>query len=458
MDSRRNGAVTFIAALAIVCGTVGGAEPAAGKGRNAPGNKPERVEWFQDLSLGMFIHWSVDCQLGVVISHSLVGASDEYCQRYFDELPGTFNPKRFDPAEVAALAKVAGMKYVVFTTKHHSGFCMWDTKTSDFSVTRTPYGKDVTAELVEALRAQGIAVGFYFSPDDFHFLWKHGKPISREVKDRVLPLEYPALMEHDKAQLKELLTNYGPIDILFIDGPVVGRQDEGLKEFCWKIQPNLVITRGAMDTPEQELPGKPLKGPWEACFTLGRAWQYQPTNEDYKSGTQLIHMLVETRAKGGNLLLNVGPRPDGALREEEEARVREMALWNFVNREAVFDTRPWHVTNEGRVWFTRGKGEKDADTVYAIVLGDPVTGEVWQYGTRKTVALKSVRATDKTEVQVLGQNGERVEYRPFIDARTTWTQDETALHVSAVNAQRLADDRKWPNPVVLKITHARAAP
>ena len=134
-----------------------------------------------------------------------------------------------------------------------------------------------------------------------------------------------------------------------------------------------------------------------------------------------------------------------------------MALWNFVNREAVFDTRPWHVTNEGRVWFTRGKGKADGDTVYAIVLGDPVTGEVWQYGTRKTVALKSVRATDRTRVQVLGQNGERVEYRPFIDAKTTWTQDDAALHVSAVNAQRLADDRKWPNPVVIKITHAKAA-
>jgi alpha-L-fucosidase len=264
-----------------------------------------------------------------------------------------------------------------------------------------------------------------------------------------------------------LLTNYGPVDILFIDGPVVGRQDEGLKDFCWAIQPDLVITRGAMDTPEQELPGKPLKGPWEACFTLGRAWQYQPTNEDYKSGTQLIHMLVETRAKGGNLLLNIAPQPDGSLRPEEEQRVREMALWNFANGEAVLGSRAWHVTNEGRVWFTSAKraggdeGDEDGDdataTVYAVVTGDPVTGEVWQYGTRKSVMLKSVRATDKTEVSVLGQSGERVEYRPFIDAKTTWTQDDAGLYVSAVNCQRLADDRKWPNPVVLKITHAKAA-
>lgn len=442
-----------IAVVLGCCVALPAAEPAPDR---KPGNKPERVEWFQDLSLGMFIHWSVDAPLGVVISHSLVDASDDYCKRFFEELPKTFNPKRFDADEIALLAKTSGMKYAVFTTKHHSGFCMWDTKTTDFSIMHTPYGKDVTAQLVKALRKHGVAVGFYFSPDDFHFLWKQGKPISREVSDGVLPLENPPLMAHDKAQLKELLTNYGPIDLMFIDGPIVGRQDEGLKEYCWALQPDIVVTRGAMDTPEQEMPGRPLPPPWEACFTLGRAWQYQPTNEDFKSGTQLIQMLIETRAKGGNLLLNIGPRPDGGLREEEEARIREMALWNFVNGEAIFGARAWHTTNEGKVWFTRGRGE-DADTVYAIIPGDPVTGEPWTYGTRKTVVLKGVRATDKTKVQVLGQAGRRVEYRPFIDAKTTWAQDDKGLYVSAVNTQRLADDRKWPNPVVLKITHARAA-
>jgi alpha-L-fucosidase len=427
-----------------------------GEGGAAPSgplhNKPERVAWFQDLSLGMFVHWSADSQLGAVISHSLVGSSDDYARRYFEELPRTFNPKKFDPDAIAALAKLAGMRYVVFTTRHHSGFCMWDTATTDFSVAHTPYAKDVTAELVRALRKQGVAVGFYFSPDDFHFLWKQGKPISRDKVHNVLPLENPPLLEHDKAQLRELLTRYGPIDVLFLDGPIVGRQDEGLRDFCWGLQPDLVITRGAMDTPEQEIPGKPLKGPWEACFTLGTAWQWQP-EDTYKSGPQLVSMFVETRAKGGNLLLNIGPRPDGSLVSEQEDRVRELALWNFVNREAVFGTVPWVVTNEGKVWFTKAK---DADTVYAIVTADPRAGEPWAFGARKTITLKSVRATGQTKIEVLGQSGAVVEYQPTTDAKATWTHDEEGLHVSAVRAQRLWDNWSWPFPVVLKVTHAQS--
>jgi len=208
------------------------------------GNKPERLEWFRDLGLGLFIHWSVDSQIGSVISHSLVGASDEYVQQFVNELPGTFNPTGFDPDEWARLAKLAGMKYVVFTAKHHSGFCMFDTETTDFNIMNTPYVKDITAELVEAFRSRDIAIGFYFSPDDFHFLYRQGTTISRR-RPEVFPVNNPELMQHDKAQIKELLTNYGPVDIIFIDGPA-----EGLREWCWELNPDIVVTRGAMETPE----------------------------------------------------------------------------------------------------------------------------------------------------------------------------------------------------------------
>jgi alpha-L-fucosidase len=419
----------------------------------AAGNKPQRVAWFEQLSLGMFVHWSVDSQLGTVISHSLVNASDDYCRQFFQELPGTFNPKRFDADEMASLAKLAGMKYVVFTTKHHSGFCMWDTATTDFSITHTPFKRDVTAEIVQALRKQGIAVGFYFSPDDFHFLWKQGKMISREKKDNVLPLENPELLEFDKTQLKELLTRYGPIDILFIDGPVDGRRHEGLSDWCWKLQPDLLITRGAMETPEQELPGKAIKAPWEACFTMGTSWQWQP-NDQYKSGKDLVDMLIETRAKGGNLLLNIGPMPDGSIAPEQESRLRELALWNFVNREAVFGTLPWTVTHEKSIWFTRAR---EADTVYAFVIADPRTGDGWSWATRKSITLKSVHATPETQVEILGQSGKLVEYQPHLDPKATWTQDAEGLHISAMRAQRLLDNWAWPYAVALKITHAKGA-
>ncbi len=132
-------------------------------------NKPEREQQFMEMGFGMFIHWSVDVQLGAVISHSLAGSSKDYRTRFFNELPKTFNPKKFDPDQWAVLAKLAGMKYVVFTTKHHSGFCMFNTTTTSFNVMNTPFGRDATKEIVEAFRKQGIAIGFYYSPEDFWF-------------------------------------------------------------------------------------------------------------------------------------------------------------------------------------------------------------------------------------------------------------------------------------------------
>ncbi|MBN2316651.1 MAG: alpha-L-fucosidase [Sedimentisphaerales bacterium] len=404
-------------------------------------NQPEREDWFMDQALGMFIHWSVDSQLGSVISHSMVGASDDYLDRFINELPKSFYPKKFDPDDWARLAKLAGMKYVVFTTKHHSGFCMFDTKTTDFNIMNTPHARDITRQLVQAFRKQGISVGFYFSPDDFWVLHKQGKDVSRR-RPEALPANNPELMAHNKAQLRELLTRYGPIDVLFIDG-----QPDGLKEVAWQLQPNLVITRGQMETPEQKTPDQPMPGPWEACYTLGTQWQFKPTNEEYKSGKQLIEMLIEIRAKGGNFLLNVGPTPDGEIPFEQERRIRELALWLFINGEAIYNIRPWHVIREGDIWFTKAK---DDDTVYAIV-----TKTDWPKGRRKTFTLKSVRATNKTEIEILGQSGRVLEYQPNVNPKATWTQDENGLHITAMRAQRIYNNSKWPNPVVIKITNAR---
>lgn len=404
-------------------------------------NKSEREDWFMDQALGMFIHWSMDSQLGSVISHSMVGASDDYLDRFIDELPQSFYPKKFDPDDWARLAKLAGMKYVVFTTKHHSGFCMFDTQTTDFNIMNTPHTDDITRQIVQAFRKQGISVGFYFSPDDFWLLYKQGKNVSRR-RFEALPVNNPELMAHNKAQLRELLTRYGPIDVLFIDG-----QPDGLKELAWQIQPNLVITRGQMETPEQKTPDQPMPGPWEACYTLGTQWHFKPTNEEYKSGTQLIEMLIEIRAKGGNLLLNVGPTPDGEIPFEQKRRIRELALWLFINDEAIYNIRPWHIIREGDIWFTKAK---DAETVYAIV-----TKTDWPKGQRKTFTLKSVRATDDTEIEILGQSGRVLEYQPNVNPKATWTQDENGLHITAMRAQRIYNNSKWPNPVVIKITHAR---
>lgn len=410
------------------------------------GNQPERLAWFQDQALGMFIHWSVDSQLGSVISHSMVGASKDYLDRYIAQLPQTFLPTRFQPDEWARLAKVAGMKYVVFTTKHHNGFCMFDTKTTPFNIMHTPYGRDITRELVDAFRKWGIAIGFYFSPDDFWILHRQGHEVSRDGT-AANPLHNPELMAHNQAQVRELLNNYGPIDVLFFDGVA-----EGLKQLAWQLQPNVVVTRGDLATPEQQLPDRPLPGPWEACFTLGTQWAYKPTNEEYKSGTKLIEMLIETRAKGGNLLLNVGPKPDGEIPIEQTARIQEMALWLFVNGAAMYNIRPWPIIRERltldhEVWYTQGT---ETDTVYAIVTGTP-----WPKGERKVITLKQVRATEQTEVEILGQSGHVLEYRPDVNPKASWRQDEQGLHISAMHAQRLYNNNRWPNPIVIRITNAQ---
>ena len=407
-------------------------------------NKADRVEWFRDQGFGLFIHWSIDSQLGVTISHSLVGASPDYTERFFNELPKTFDPVRFDPQQWARLARLAGVKYVVFTAKHHSGFGMYATATTPFNVMNTPFHRDITAEVLKAFREQGIAPGLYFSPDDFYWLHNHGKGIQRGV-DEVQPSHNPGLLQYDSAQLRELLTHYGPVDVIFFDGEATS-----LRQLAWKLQPEIVVTRGAMRTPEQTIPGQAFDEPWESCITMGDAWQYQPQNDHLKSGHELIRLLVETRAKGGNLLLNVGPKPNGEFAIEQEERLRELALWMFVNSEAIYSVRPWILTNEGDVWFTK---KKDSSALYAIV--DPAIP--WKLGQWQELVLHSVKATAKTEVSVLGANGEVLEYAPAVTPKTTFHMESDGLHIRTMRSQRLQDNKKWPNPVVVKMTHVEPA-
>ena len=407
-------------------------------------NKPERLEWFRDQGFGLFIHWSVDSQTGVVISHSLAGADEAYTSRFFNLLPKTFNPRKFYPQDWAALARLAGIRYVVFTAKHHSGFAMWDTRTTDFGIMNTPFKSDITREILEAFRSQGIWPGIYFSPDDFSWLWRNKIDVQRGIPS-VQPRNNPGLMKLDLDQVRELMTNYGPIDIAFFDG-----EPDQLRELAWKLQPDVVVTRGAIQTPELYVPGIPLEGPWEANFTMGTAWQYQPQNESYKTGGQVIDILVETRAKGGNLLLNIGPKPDGELPIEQEERLREVALWMQVNQECIYGVRPWVITNEQNIWFTRAKNE---DTVYAIVKQQPR----WVRGEWREFLLKSVAATDRTQVSVLGQNGRVLEYRPEVNPAPSFKQGSDGLHIRAMFTHRLQDNSRWPNPIVLKITNVRPA-
>lgn len=405
-----------------------------------PGNQPERLEWFRDQGFGIFIHWSVDSQIGTVISHSLVDASPEYQKRFFDDLPRTFSPDKFNADALARLVKISGARYAVFTTKHHSGFAMFSTETTPFNIVNTPFHRDITGELMAAFRKQSIAPGVYFSPDDFYWLREHQIPIARSVA-QVQFKANPGLLAYDQQQISELLTHYGPVDIAFFDG-----EAQGLRELAWKLQPQIVVTRGAIQTPEQYVPGAPLEGAWEACLTMGTAWQYQPQHEQYKSGPELIRLLIQTRARGGNLLLNVGPKPDGELPIEQEERLREIGLWMFVNSDAIYGVRPWVITNENDLWFTR-----EADTLYVIV------DRPWKRGDWIDLVLRSVRASATSEVSVLGQNSRILEYSPSVDPSPALSQQADGLHIRAMRTQRLQDNSAWPNPAVLRITHVEPA-
>lgn len=419
-------------------------------------NSFHKLEWLKDAGFGLFIHWSLDVQLGCVISHSLVGASDSYIKRYYEELPQTFCPTDWDADRVARLAKVAGVQYAVFTTKHHNGFCMWGTKTTSFHVLNTPYGKDIVRQYVDAFRKYGLKVGFYYSPEDFRFLYDHGLTITRTPVEPYAPeimREYRAYL---RAQLEELLTQYGPINLIFFDGgeAMCDENGESLQAFCknlaWDLQKDILVTRGAIPTPEQHLPGVGSQEVWEACITLSTAWGYQPTNETVKSGAQVIQMLARTRAMGGALLLNIGPDSDGRIPAEQEGVLREVGLWNFINREAILGVRPWILAEEGPMILL---ADKQGTTLYAVVLHQ----DGWDRGMRREFVLQSVCATPESEVSVLGASGELTEYRPDLDAHSSLSQQEDGLHVSVMNAQRIYCGIQWRNPLVIRITHVKPA-
>ncbi|MDB2607001.1 alpha-L-fucosidase [Zobellia sp.] len=405
-------------------------------------NKPELNEEFMDMGFGIFIHWSMDSQLGSVISHSMVGASEEYLQRYRNELPKTFYPDKFDADEWARLFKLTGAEYVVFTTKHHSGFCMWDTKTTDFNIMNTPYGQDITGMLVKSLRKYGLKVGFYFSPEDFSYIHEQGHLISRNGPMTQVT-ENEALFGYDKKQIDELFTNYGKVDMVFFDS----FSNKNLVQYVHSEYPDIVVTRGEMETPEQKIPDAPLPGPWETCMTMGTQWAYKPTNEVYKDGGDLIKKLIEIRAKGGNFLMNVGPKPNGEIPLEQEERLREIALWMFINNQSIKGVRTVpSVIKEGNLWFTKAKEES---TVY-IFVSDQLD---WSHGERRLFYMENIKATQRTEISVLGQNDLVLEYSPNTLPTSHYKQNDNNLEISINRAQRVYNNKKWPNPLVVKLTN-----
>ena len=319
--------------------------------------QPEALKKWRDARFGMFIHWGPVSLTGKEIGWS---RGRETPVEEYDKLYTRFNPTEFNADEWVAVAKAAGMKYMVLTTKHHDGFCLWDSKVTDYDIMSTPFKRDVVKELAEACKKAGIAFGTYYSTCDWHHpdfpLTSPGGKTERKESNLERYTEYL------KAQTRELLS-YGPLFTIWYDVPQKfdAARGAGVINMARAIQPDIVINnrtgnKGDYDTPEQRVGGFQIDRPWETCMTICRQWAWKP-NDTMKSLEQCLHTLIRTNGGDGNLLFNVGPEPSGVIEPRQVDRLKEMGAWLAKNGESLYGTRggPWKPSNS--IVSTR-KGDK----------------------------------------------------------------------------------------------------
>ena len=389
----------------------------------------EKLDQWQDLKFGLLMHWGAYSQWGIVESWSICPEDYGWCARrkgtnpqdyyaYLQEYEGlktSFNPVQFNPEKWARAARQAGMRYVVFTTKHHDGFCMFDSQYTDYKVTdpgcpfHTHPKANITKEIFAAFRDQGFWTGAYFSKPDWHseYYWDpYFPPQDRNVNydPALYPDKWEKFVQFTHNQILELMTDYGPMDILWLDGGWVAKQDEQviqaayaakarqapsgfiknrivnqdirMDELAAKVrqkQPGLIVVDRAVPgknqnylTPENKVPDRALPYPWESCIIAGGGWAWVD-NPKYKSSRELIQMLVDIVCKGGNLLLNIAPSPEGIWHEDAYERLEDIGAWMRVNKEAIYDTRAIAPYKEAKIGYTF---KQDANTLYAIYLPD----------------------------------------------------------------------------------------
>ncbi|RYE29025.1 MAG: alpha-L-fucosidase, partial [Sphingobacteriaceae bacterium] len=349
----------------------------------------QKLAQWQDLKFGLFMHWGTYSEWGVVESWSICPEDEGWTQRKgpysatyagyvkaYENLQTTFNPTKFNPEKWVAAAKNAGMKYMVFTTKHHDGFSMFDTKQTDYKITdvKTPFSKNpranVTKEIFDAFRKENFMVGAYFSKPDWHspyYWWPYFPPKDRNVNYD--PAKHPEKWNQFKDftynQIQELMTGYGKVDILWLDGGWVRplntvdttvdwqrgikfNQDIDMAKIAAmgrKNQPGLIVVDRTVSgpyenytTPEQEVPEKPLDHPWESCITMGNSWSYVP-GDHYKSTQNIVQLLVKIVSRGGNLLMNIGPGPDGDWDPVAYQRLKGIGDWIKINGEGIYNSK-----------------------------------------------------------------------------------------------------------------------
>lgn len=370
--------------------------------------------WFDTARFGMFVHWGHSSQRGCELSWPLVGGafSLPYCQSIpveeYHSTAQTFNPQNYHPQEWAKLAKRLGMQYAILTAKHHDGFAMFHTQQSDFSIAKSSYSKDIVGEFVEAMRSAGLRVGLYFSLIDWHHpdypaFTEADKPYVFGQYRQPTSEQWQRFIEFMFAQVRELLTNYGKIDIIWFDGSWERTPEQWqAKELCEMIrslQPEIIINDrlpgcGDFDTPEQFIPPQPPSRAWETCMTINESWGYNPSDRSFKSPRQLIHTLCEVAGKGGNLLLNVSPMGDGKIQLELLGRLAEVESWMSANGESIIGTE-----SGLEPWQFYGSSTRKGNRLYLHLLMKPY----------ETISVRGVPIKRVKSVQVLG-NGMELSY------------------------------------------------
>ena len=332
----------FIIALAVGGNLFAQIPP---EGQPIPPDDP-RWDWWREARFGLFIHWGPNSIKGGEIGWSRAGERRDMHQTVggipteeYDKLYLQFNPVKFNAQEWVSIAKAAGMRYIVLVAKHHDGFNMFDTKTTDYNIMNSPFKRDICAELAKACHENGIRLGFYFSPPDWHdadfFTANHQRYVGRM---------------HE--QIRELLTNYGRVDVLWFDSTHgINNAENNLETWdnatlfpmIHKLQPNILLTKraggwGDFNTPEQRVGGFDNKTPWESCITICRQWSWKP-NDEMKSLKECLRTLIMCAGGDGNLLFNVGPMPDGEIEPRQVGRLKEMGQWLANHGESIYATR-----------------------------------------------------------------------------------------------------------------------
>lgn len=374
--------------------------------QESPEERIQRMAWFKEARFGMFIHWGVYSELagtyqgaqipgiGEWIMHSAAIPVEEY-ERYAE----LFNPKFFDADEWVRIAKNAGMKYIVITAKHHDGFALWDSKVSDWDVVNaSPYSGDLLKELADACRRHGMRLGLYYSIMDWHhpdaqaafYPSYNSRTLSNPNFRRYIDSKM-------KPQLRELLTEYGDISILWFDGEWVAdyttEMGKEIDAYIRSLQPQIIVNNrvdkgrqgmagfdregefaGDYGTPEQEIPDTGLEGvDWESCMTMNDTWGWKSNDNNWKSSEELIRNLVDIVSKGGNYLLNVGPTSEGYIPRPSIERLQVIGEWLKVNGEAIYGTQASPFKQPG--W--SGRYTTTQDALYAIVFERPVWPDGW---------------------------------------------------------------------------------